>query len=165
MTSLGDGSQWDVRIQYSEEGEPPLETAGGIVKALPLLGEDPFVVMSGDIWTNYDLTELLSKSSQVRFAHLVMVKNPDYHPDGDYGLLPNGQLIACDDNRYTYGSFGLYHPDLFKDLPVERLGLGKLFREKLDTGFITGELFEGKWFNIGTPEDLILAQDELKEML
>lgn len=165
MQALGNGSEWGVNIQYSQEGEPPLETAGGIIKALPLLGDEPFIAMSGDIWTNYDLSLLLPRANQVTLAHLVMVKNPDYNTKGDFCLLPNGILSTSDDLRLTYGNIGLFHPDLFKNLPVQRMGLGNLLRDHLASGKITGEYFHGEWLNIGTPEQLQHAQDVLKETL
>jgi len=165
MKELGDGSQWGVSIQYSQEGEPPLETAGGIIKALPLLGEKPFIVMSGDIWTNYDLSLLLSRTKQVKLAHLVMVKNPEDNPNGDFCLMPNGVLSTSDNVRLTYGNIGLFHPHLFNDLPVQRLGLGNLLRDYLKSGDITGEYFNGEWLNIGTPAQLAQAQHVLKETL
>lgn len=162
MSALGDGSVWGVRIQYSQESEPPLETAGGIIKALPLLGFEPFLVHSCDVWTNYDLSDLFVRQNNLKLAHLVMVKNPDYHPQGDFGLLPDGRLSLKMEDRLTYASFGLYDPRLFQDLPVQRLGLGKIFRDNMD--LLTGELFEGEWFNIGTVADLAQAENNLKEV-
>lgn len=165
MEALGNGSRWDVNIHYSQEGEPPLETAGGIIKALPLLGSEPFVALSGDIWTSYDLGHLFSCLSDLELAHLVMVKNPDFNPKGDFCLMPSGILSRDEGQRLTYGNIGLFHPDLFAGLPVQRLGLGALLREYLDSGKISGEYFTGEWFNIGTPADLAHAQSVLKETL
>lgn len=165
MSALGNGSQWGVQIQYSQEDDPPLETAGGIIKALPLLGDKPFVAISGDIWSNYDLSLLFPHVEKLKLAHLVMVKNPDYHDRGDFALLPNGVLSGEETVRLTYGNIGLFHPDLFKNLPVQRLGLGNLLRDHLNSGKLTGEYFSGDWFNIGTIEQLQLAEEQLKETL
>jgi MurNAc alpha-1-phosphate uridylyltransferase len=163
--ALGDGSRWSVNIEYSLEGEPPLETAGGIVKALPLFENAPFIAMSGDIWTNYDLSQLASRIKTLKLAHLIMVPNPDFKTQGDFVLMPHGVLSDEGSDRCTYGNIGLFHPDLFKDLPGERLGLGKLLYRYLDSGQITGELYTGEWFNIGTAEQLTQAEHMLKETL
>lgn len=165
MTALGDGSQWGVRIQYSQEDEPPLETAGGIIKALSLLGSDPFIALSGDIWSNYDLTHLISRADQIKLAHLVMVPNPDFKTQGDFSLSTQGILSDQGDNLLTYGNMGLFHPDLFKGIPLQRLGLGKVLRDHLSSGLITGEKFSGEWFNIGTVEQLTRAENMLRESL
>lgn len=163
MEALGDGSRWGVKLHYSIEGDPPLETAGGIINALPLLGSDPFLVFSADVWTRYDLSTLVTRASQVKLAHLVLVPNPSYHPTGDFVLLPDGTLCDEASGRYTYGSFGILHPKLFEGFPVQRMRLGSLLYDNLKTGFITGELYQGPWYNMTTPEDLYQAQEALKE--
>jgi MurNAc alpha-1-phosphate uridylyltransferase len=163
--ALGDGSRWGVTLHYSQEADPPLETAGGVIKALPLLGPDPFIALSGDVWSNYDLRQLYLRTGSLKLAHLIFVPNPDFHQKGDFGLNENGVVVDHPYDRYTYGNIGLFHPDLFKNLPVQRLGLGALFRQHLSTGEITGEIFSGEWFNIGTLEELARAQQQLKETL
>jgi MurNAc alpha-1-phosphate uridylyltransferase len=165
MQALGDGSHWGVNIHYSQEAEPPLETAGGIIKALPLLGHDPFIALSGDIWTNYDLRQLIHRADSVKLAHLIMVPNPDFKTQGDFVLQSNRVLSNAGSDRLTYGNIGLFHPDLFQNLPVERLGLGALLHQHLNSGHITGELYTGEWFNIGTIDQLAQAEHMLKETL
>lgn len=165
MQALGDGSTWHVNIQYSKESEPPLETAGGIIKALPLLGDEPFIAMSGDIWTNYDLSVLFPHAQNLKLAHLVMVPNPDYNEKGDFALLPNGEISDNQTARLTYGNIALLHPTLFAGLPEQRLGLGTLLRKHLHTHNITGEEYKGPWLNIGTPAELLHAESHLKETL
>lgn len=163
MNALGDGSAFGVTLHYSIEGSPPLETAGGIIKALPLLGPEPFLVFSGDIWTAYDLRSLVAQAAQVELAHLVLVPNPSYHPEGDFVLLPDGRLSDEINGRYTYGNLGIFHPKLFEGLPEQRLRLGKVLYDNLKSGKITGELYTGPWFNMTTPHDLYQAEKTLKE--
>jgi len=156
-TFLGDGSRYGLQIEYSREGEA-LETAGGIQKALPLLGETPFIAINGDIWTDFSLSKL--PSEPVGLAHLVLVNNPAHHPAGDFQL-QDGRLLAQGAYCLTFSGIGLYQPALFAGLQPGKSPLAPLLREAMDRGEISGEHHAGQWFDIGTPQRL----DELDEML
>jgi len=159
--ALGDGSRFGVSIQYSTEDEA-LETAGGIIKALPLLGDKPFIAISADIWADFDLKKLSMQPLNNALAHLLLVNNPDFHPRGDFTLI-DGIVCQGAQPRFTYANAGIYHPALFQPLPEQKLSLGALLNERLSEGKVTGEVFEGHWFNLGTPEQLKHAELALKE--
>ncbi len=148
---VGDGSAWGLRVHYSEEGERGLETAGGIVRALPLLGDEPFVVVNGDIFTDYPFTGL--SLSQDALAHLVLVDNPPQHADGDFALV-DGRVREAEGERLTFAGIGLYRPELFAGLPAGTAPLGPLLRAAMARGRISGEHYRGVWHDIGTPERL-----------
>ena len=149
----GDGSRWGVSIQYSDEGETALETAGGIAKALPLLGEKPFLVVNADILFDYPLAELRNK--QVDWAHLVMIDNPPHHPQGDFCLQADGRLSEQGEPKYTFSGIGVYHPAMFADLQVgQPLKLRPVLNLAMQQQRISGEYFNGLWLDIGTPERL-----------
>jgi MurNAc alpha-1-phosphate uridylyltransferase len=149
--ALGDGSAYGVAIQYSPEGEAALETGGGIFKALPLLGEAPFLVMNADIWTDFDYAGLPQDIDAL--AHLVMVDNPPQHPGGDFSL-SEGRLSRQGPAMLTYSGMGIYRPELFADCTPGAFPLAPLLRAAMDEGRVTGEHFTGSWFDIGTPERL-----------
>jgi MurNAc alpha-1-phosphate uridylyltransferase len=163
IEEIGDGSAYGVRVRWSREPEP-LETAGGIATAMPLLPEGPAIIVSGDIWTTFDYAALLPIADAMRRdasaarVHLVMVPNPDYHPRGDFMLVPNprGQRVQSGDGpNVTYGNIGVYDTALFRELPRGvRLKLLPLLLEWIGAGRVSGELFEGPWDNVGTPGDL-----------
>jgi N-acetyl-alpha-D-muramate 1-phosphate uridylyltransferase len=145
---LGDGAAYGVAIEYSEEPEA-LETAGGIVQALPLLGER-FVVVNADIFTDYDFARLRSIDS---LAHLVLVDNPDHNTAGDFSL--HGATLSNDDSgRHTFSGIAAYHRDFFSGLRPGRQALAPLLRSAVDNGEVSGELYQGKWIDIGTVERL-----------
>lgn len=148
---LGNGKAFNTDILYSHE-EIPLETAGGIIKALPLLGKDPFVVVSGDIYTDYPYECLPLKPQSL--AHLVLVDNPSWHAQGDFGL--SEKNIVCDttDIKYTFANIGVYSPAFFYGLPQSILPLGPLLREAIKNNKITGEHYQGLWYNVGTLTEL-----------
>lgn len=149
---LGDGNRYGVRIQYSVETQA-LETGGGVYQALPLLGAEPFIVLSADIWSDYPLQQLPSKLTGL--AHLVLVDNPDYHRRGDFSLLSDGQLTNEGDAKLTFANMGIYHPDLFKDCKPGFFRLGDLLHSAVTRGQVTGEHYHGGWANVGTAEQLI----------
>jgi len=154
---LGDGSQWDVSIQYSPEATA-LETAGGIANALPLLGEEPFLVVNGDVFTEMTFPSALDENM---LAHLVMVDNPAHHPEGDF-VLQTGKLNDGAGTKLTFSGVGIYSPALFKEvatgLPAK---LAPLLRAAMVNHLVTGEHFQGVWHDIGTPERLV-AIDAMK---
>jgi len=147
---LGDGSNYGAEFVYSFE-PIALETAGGIVQALPLLGPEPFAVMSSDIITDYPIDQL--KKSLKSQAHLVLVNNPDFKLVGDFSL-KNKQIVVEKNNPFTFASFGIYHPDFFAECVPGKLLLGDILRKKINEQQVTGEVYFGKWFNVGTPEIL-----------
>jgi len=149
---LGDGQRYGASIQYSPEGELGMETAGGIVNALPLLGEDVFLVVNADIVTDFPYSQL--KDLAPDLAHLVLIDNPSHHPLGDFGLDELGQVCTHRAEQYTFSGIGLYHPNLFKDLETGSRKLGVLLRDTVNKGRITGQYFPGFWIDIGTPERL-----------
>ncbi|HFS82520.1 MAG TPA: nucleotidyltransferase family protein [Epsilonproteobacteria bacterium] len=151
--ALGDGSEWGVKLSYSDEQEEgALESAGGIIKALPLLGEETFLVVNGDIWCGYDFDDR-HMLAEGMLAHLIMVSNPEYHPEGDFAL--RGDLLKEEGKqKYTFSGIGYYSPKLFEGLPYGRRALAPLLKEAMKEGKVTGELFGGEWWDIGTPERL-----------
>lgn len=149
--ALGDGSDWGVHIEYSDEQEEGgLESAGGIVKALPLLGNETFLVINGDIFTDYDF-QYHRKLADGILAHLILVPNPEHNPEGDFAL--DGQKVV-DNRQYTFSGIGYYSPKLFESVPYGKSALAPLLRKAMKEGKVTGELYEGEWMDIGTPERL-----------
>jgi N-acetyl-alpha-D-muramate 1-phosphate uridylyltransferase len=149
--ALGDGTQFGASIQYSPEGELGLETAGGIIHALPLLGKEPFLVVNGDITTDFDFASL--QTVTVDLAHLVLVANPDHHPDGDFGLT-DGLVDEQAAEQLTFSGIGVYSPKLFDGLPEGSRKLGGLLRLAIRQQRVSGQKFDGFWLDIGTPERL-----------
>lgn len=152
---LGNGEKYNARIQYSPELDGGLETAGGILNALPLLGEQPFLVVNGDIWTEFDFSTLsdfaLPASS---LCHLVLVNNPSHHPAGDFALTSDNRILDQGEPRFTFSGIGIYRPELFSDLEPGKHPLKPLFVKAIENGQITGQLFQGQWSDIGTVERL-----------
>jgi MurNAc alpha-1-phosphate uridylyltransferase len=159
VDALGDGGALGVRIRWSLETEP-LETAGGVVWALPLLAPGPALIVSGDIWTEFDYASLAPRAramardaSQPR-VHLVMVPNPDYHPRGDFALR-DGMLHGDGGPLLTYGNIGLYDTALFGGLARgASIPMLPLYRAWIAGGLASGERYDGPWMNVGTPADL-----------
>lgn len=156
---LGDGTQWHVHIQYSAE-QTALETAGGIAKALPLLGDESFLVVNGDVFTDIDYA---ATSLPVgKLAHLVMVDNPQQHAEGDFAL-QDGLVKQAADNRLTFSGIGVYHPDLFKSVQSgEAAKLAPLLISAMQQGLVSGQHHTGIWHDIGTPERLAQLDHWLK---
>lgn len=157
METLGDGKRFGANIVYSNEGEKGLETAGGIIKALPLLGEEPFLVINSDIACDFPLAKL--KRQSFKLAHLVLVENPGYHPEGDFSLGDDGQLGIAGHNRHTFCGIGVYDPKLFFELESGTVKLGPILKAAADKGLVSGEKHEGLWMDIGTPERLQELED------
>jgi len=148
---LGTGESFGVSILYSDEGDEPLETAGGIVKALPLLGNEPFIVTNADIYSDFDFQSLPEYPDSD--AHLVLVDNPTHNPQGDFAL-EDGQLWNEGTQRLTYSGIGLYFPHFFNNCALGKSPLAPLLRESATAGRLSGQHFEGYWRDIGTPERL-----------
>jgi MurNAc alpha-1-phosphate uridylyltransferase len=150
IDTIGGGARYGVTIHYSEEVEA-LETGGGIFQALPLLGRDPFVVLSSDIITDYPLQHL--PKNPEKLAHIVLVDNPIYHQKGDFGISDN--LISMHAKpSFTFGNIGVYRPELFANCKPGHFRLGDLLKKSIAEGQISGEHYQGIWHNLGTPEEL-----------
>lgn len=181
---LGDGAAYGVSIHYSAEGEP-LETAGGIAQALPMLGEAPFLVTNADIYTDFDYARLHAVLTDMdrdpqRLAHLVLVDNPPHHPQGDF-LLTAGRVarpsppaplplggrgaasVACATHPLTFSGIGCYRPELFAGIAHgEKARLAPLLAAAMDAGRVTGEHHRGRWEDVGTPARLQALDQELR---
>jgi MurNAc alpha-1-phosphate uridylyltransferase len=149
--ALGDGTAYGVHIEYSPEGETALETGGGIYRALPLLGSEPFLVVNADIWTDYDFANLPAAPDGL--AHLVMVDNPPHHEQGDFSLVA-GRLAQQGPLMLTFSGIGVYRPELFAGCRPGAFPLAPLLRAAMDREQVSGEYYPGRWTDIGTPERL-----------
>lgn len=150
--AIGNGNQFGATIKYSDEGESALETAGGIINALPLLGKEIFLVVNGDIANNYDFSRLHSKSCDL--AHLVMIPNPEHHRQGDFHLSANGLIEETGTPALTFSGIGLYNPELFKNTAPGKTKLAPLLRLAMKNSRVSGEKFDGFWMDIGVPQRL-----------
>lgn len=160
--ALGDGSQWGVKLHYSDEqAETALETAGGIIKALPLLGAEPFLVVNGDVWCDYPcLPQTLSQNT---LAHLVLVNNPEHHPQGDFVLHIDQQVQREGSNKLTFSGIGYYHPALFAGFEYGKRPLLPVLLQAMQQGLVSGEHYQGTWLDIGTPERLAELDQRLRK--
>jgi len=148
---LGHGESYGAKITYSDEGDEPLETGGGIYKALPLLNESSFMVINGDIWCHYPLEKLLHDPEGL--AHLILVPNPKHKPDGDFSL-KNGRIRLNGTEKYTFSGLAVYRPELFDECQDGCFALAPILRHSISQDLVAGELYEGEWMDIGTPERL-----------
>lgn len=156
-TACGDGRRWQVQIRYSPEMQA-LETAGGIAKALPLLGQATFAVVNADIYSEYDYGNLIKASARMQerqsTAHLVLVDNPPHHPEGDFALV-DGLARVGEEHRLTFSGMGVYRASVFESVtPGSRQALAPLLRQQMACGQVTGEHFGGMWADVGTPQRL-----------
>lgn len=164
--SLGNGEKFGLSIRYSHE-EQALETAGGIIKALPLLGEQPFLVINGDVWSDLPLSALKSCErffGNNHLAHLVLVNNPPHHPEGDFILDAGNALSASEDafllknkadgiveTAYTFSGISVLSPELFAGCPAGSLALAPILKNAIERGQVSGSLYQGAWWDVGTP--------------
>jgi N-acetyl-alpha-D-muramate 1-phosphate uridylyltransferase len=158
--SLGDGERFGVRICYSEEPQGALETGGGILAALPLLGPGPFLAISGDVWTDFPLQSLVRQLASGDVAHFVLVPNPDFHAQGDFGL--DGGRLLDRAPRYTYANIAVLCAEFFADRQPGRFPLAPLMFEWIRRGQVSGELYRGRWHNVGTPMQLTQLDTQLR---
>ena len=169
--TLGDGSRWGLRIRYAYEGTTPLETGGGMLNALPLLGPEPFLVVSGDVWCDMDLTVLPAEPQGL--AHLLMTDNPAHHPRGDFRLDAQGRLHDDGESRLTYSGIGVFRRELLGGWPTAvgdapgadakppRFKLRPLLERAIADGKVDGSHHRGTWTDVGTPERLAQLESEL----
>lgn len=151
-THLGDGRQFGAVINYSPEGEQGLETAGGIIHALPLLGDAPFLVVNGDIATDFPFARL--KNLNLDLAHLVLVENPEHHREGDFAMDQAGQVTEHGTPKLTFSGIGVYRPELFRNTPPGTKKLAPLLRSAMAEQHVSGQTHDGFWMDIGTPQRL-----------
>lgn len=160
---LGDGSRWQLDIQYSRE-EIPLETGGGILRALPLLGEEPFLVINGDIWCDFDVTTWVARPLPPNCpGRLLLVPNPAHNPKGDFGI-NNGLLSVNATSRLTIAGISWLRPEILRTYPRARacFGLAEVFAH--NTNLLQAEAYSGYWCDVGTPQRLYNLQQHLQQI-
>ena len=169
--ALGDGARWGLSIRYSPEAQGALETAGGIANALPLLGEgEPFLVINGDIWCDWDPKRAMNALGSTDLAHLVLVPNPPQHPQGDFSLRGRevgADIVAtgCGAQVCTFSGIGIYSPQLFADIRRgQPAKLAPLLRVAMGERRVSGELHGGRWIDVGTPQRLDELDGELRSL-
>ena len=148
---LGDGQRYGLSIRYSHEGDHILDTGGGIHHALPMMGEEPFLVINGDIFTDFPFESLRGRA--VALAHVVLVANPAHHPQGDFSLTGE-QVHAEGTPRFTFSGIGVYRPVLFADCSAGVFPLAPVLRGAMAAGQVSGEFYAGMWCDVGTPARL-----------
>lgn len=170
---LGDGSQWGLQILWSHESEP-LETAGGIVQALPLLlqdqlqdqlGDQPFLLINGDVWTRFDFAELVDVELGQNLAHVLLVDNPPQHPNGDFYLATDGQVLSDAPDgqaKLTFAGISVLSPRLFAGLEVGKRALAPLLRAAMQAGQVTGQHLQQPWVDVGTIERLEQLDQQIR---
>jgi MurNAc alpha-1-phosphate uridylyltransferase len=165
---LGDGACYGAKICYSHESQA-LETAGGIKQALAFFSGEPFIVVNGDVFSDYPFTQLIDKSECLLSlrdsyqAYLVLVNNPEHHPEGDFYCIESCVFDQYSNTvlekksvvkRYTYSGIACYHPDFFTSMGTGKHALAPMLREAMGQGQVMGEVYKGKWWDIGTPQRL-----------
>jgi MurNAc alpha-1-phosphate uridylyltransferase len=162
LERFGDGARYGIAIEWSRE-ETPLETAGGVAKALPLIGDRPFLLVNSDVWSDFDFARWKNYDLGGRLAHLLLVRNPRHHPAGDF-TLDDGTVGNAASPRYTYAGMAVIAPRLVAGVrPGEKAQLAPLWRAAAERGEVSGELHEGHWSDVGTPERLAELEGLLKK--
>ncbi|MEE8056736.1 MAG: nucleotidyltransferase family protein [Pseudomonadales bacterium] len=160
--ALGDGSRYGAYIQYSAE-DKPLNTGAGIANALPLLGDTPFILTNGDVWTDFSFQHLVDV--EINLAHLVMVANPEHNPQGDFALMENGRLLADRDSDkgvgLTYSGVSVLHPKLFDFCPRGPFPLRQPLIDAMGENKVSGQFYNGAWTDVGTPERLEALEQQI----
>lgn len=154
--ALGDGSRFGIEILYSKEAIR-LETAGGIIKSLPKLKDDSFIVVNADIWTDFDFSRLQPINSDERLAHLVLVENAEHNPHGDFYIDDGGKVHEdheARDKRLTFSGISVMHRKLFEGFPIQPRSMVPLLQEAMTNDLVTGEIHDGVWIDVGTPKRL-----------
>ena len=156
IAALGDGSQFGVNILWTREAEG-LETAGGIINALPLLGNEPFILVNGDVWTTFDFAQLLRVQLNADLAHLVFVTNPEQHPQGDFTLAENRAYTFAQNQQgenLTYSGLAVINPKIFDGLDAGKRPLAPLLKQAMIDAKVSAEKMQAAWVDVGTPERL-----------
>jgi MurNAc alpha-1-phosphate uridylyltransferase len=165
---LGDGARYGASIRYSEEGDPPLETGGGIFQALPLLGEAPFIAVNADVYCDYPLAQLAALAASLPtevLAHLVLVPNPEHHRRGDFAIGDGARVLADDSSqrgRLTFAGLSVLRPQLFEGCVAGRFPLAPLLRRQAALGRVSGERHDGLWSDVGNPQRLAALERQLQ---
>jgi len=149
---IGSGSQYGIKVIYSPEYDCVLETAGGIHRALPLLGREPFWIVNADTYTDFHFPKL--EPGENLLGHIVLVPTPAHKKEGDFNLV-DGLVCNADSPAMTYSGIAVYRPEFFTGLEAGRFPLAPLLRKAADAGRLRGTLYEGRWEDIGTPERLV----------
>jgi len=157
--ALGNGSSWGLSISYSDEGADPLETGGGITKALPLLGQETFLVVNGDVWCDLDFSTIPSQLPEADDALLFLVPQPKWREKGDFSLR-DGRVVESDSPDLLYAGIALYHPRILDGAKVEKFSIVPRLRQSIASGRVGGILHAGRWDDVGTPERLDALQSE-----
>jgi MurNAc alpha-1-phosphate uridylyltransferase len=163
--AVGDGTRFGVTVRYSEEGWPALESGGGIFNALPLLGHEPFMVINGDVWSDFPLAQLAQRARELRagtLAHLVLVPNPEHNPLGDFALA-GGRLDNHEQGRFTFSGLSVHTAEFFHGCTPGHFPLLPLWRRSAGLGHLGGEVYEGIWSDVGTPERLAALEGRLRK--
>lgn len=161
---LGDGTAYGARIAYSDEGDPPLETGGGVFRALPLLGSAPFLLVNADVYSEFAFAPLVARARvfpQHDMAHLVLVPNPEHRRDGDFGLA-NGRALNDGETRLTFSGLSILRPELFLSCEDGRFPLAPLLRQAAACDELSGERYDGRWSDVGTPDRLAQLEAALQ---
>jgi MurNAc alpha-1-phosphate uridylyltransferase len=151
--ALGNGSKWSLSIQYSDEGPEPLETGGGMAKALPFLGQDPFLLVNGDVWCDLDFSSIPQTLHPESLAKLYLVPKPAWRTRGDFAL--SGSLVCESESpEYLYSGIAIYHPKILKGAKVEKFSIVPRLKQAISEKKVEGILYSGEWDDVGTPERL-----------
>ena len=165
ISTLGDGSQFGVTIRWTRENQG-LETAGGIINALPLLGAEPFILVNGDVWTTFDFASLLDVNLNDDLAHLVFVANPEQHPNGDF-TLADGRAYTFDQQQQgenlTFSGVSIIHPKMFDSLENGKRPLAPLLKQGMSDGRVSAEKMQSAWVDVGTPERLTALDLQIRQ--
>jgi MurNAc alpha-1-phosphate uridylyltransferase len=158
--AVEDGSSYGLSVKYSDEGYPPLETGGGVFNALPLLGEGPFLVVNGDVWSDMPLEDLRCPSGSL--AHLVLVPNPEHNPGGDF-CLDGGRVLHRGPGALTFSGIGIYRAALFEGCRPGRFPLAPVLETAIRRQAVTGELYTGEWIDVGDTRRLERLRKALQD--
>ena len=159
IEAIGSGEKYNLNITYSDEGEQALETGGGIFNALPLLGDEPFLVVNGDVWTDYPFEKLYDFKLKER-AHLILINNPEHNPQGDFSI-ERDRLVENENVKFTYSGIGVYSKAFFENCKAGKFPLAPMIRNFITRDEMSAELYQGKWVDVGTLERLEKLRTEL----
>ena len=157
--ALGDGSTWGLSIAYSDEGPAPLETGGGLTKALPLLGDEPFLLVNGDVWSDLDFSSIPTSLAENDLATLFLVPKPGWREKGDFSL-SNSRVVESEIPEYLYAGIALYHPKILDGAKVEKFSIVPRLKSAISKNLVGGFLFSGEWDDVGTPDRLSSLQSK-----